>query len=200
MFKFLYWTHHPEWRFPVTHRACFISLGCPRPLLWEFPATKRGFTASQSTAPPSPLETKTSSSTSPSATERWDFEFWFLVLQKLFVYQDFQQKTDSQTNIFFIFSRVFSSWPARWTLWICPCWMKLPWEAFDCCRYVRVSFWHLFATCPSNSMCFKVMYIFHSPSWQTRLTTLCGTSEWPGNLMLTCTLLLRNVIFIWTLF
>lgn len=33
-------------------------------------------------------------------------------------------------------SRAFSCWPVRWTRWICRYWMRPPWRASGCCRYI----------------------------------------------------------------
>lgn len=55
----------------VLTQLCLFCSDFLRPLPWEFLATKRGSTAFQSMVLPSRQETRTSSSTSPSVTERW---------------------------------------------------------------------------------------------------------------------------------
>lgn len=120
-------------------KQCFRSSGFLRPQLWGSPATKRGSTVSQPTALPSHQAVRTSSSTSPSATERWVHVvarrslsgYWTVNVGRFPV---------CCIVIFMFFCvwggfRVFSCWPVRWTQWTCHSWMKLPWGAFGFFRY-----------------------------------------------------------------
>lgn len=192
----------------LTVHALF-PLGFPRRPLWEFLATKRESTVFQSTAPPSLQEMRTLSSTSPMATERWVSSTRTRNVNKsaqLFLCEACVYSAEDHCVVF-----GHDLWLGEWSRLIY--WANIlqyvdpehsavgqsdglsgPVSAGRACTEEHSAAAGILITSVDFAARLGLKYrhdfnllLFFVSFWQNRLTTLCGISEWPHCLLMTCT-------------